>query len=48
MTLPSGTDQIETDRLLLRRIDRRDLDFLIAVHADLDVARYIWPGFGDR
>ncbi|GEN98516.1 acetyltransferase [Novosphingobium sediminis] len=44
MTLPSGTDHIETERLLLRRMDERDLEFLIAVHADPEVARYLGTG----
>jgi len=44
MTLLPGNDHIETERLLLRRIDERDLDFMIAVHADPDVARYIGTG----
>lgn len=44
MTLLPETDHIETERLLLRRMDERDLDFLIAVHADPDVARYIGSG----
>ncbi|KUR70763.1 hypothetical protein AQZ52_13035 [Novosphingobium fuchskuhlense] len=44
MTLLPGTDHIETERLLLRRMDERDLDFLIAIHADPDVARYIGSG----
>ena len=44
MTLLSGTDHIETERLLLRRMDQADLDFMIAVHADPDVARYLGTG----
>lgn len=44
MTMLPRTDHIETERLLLRRIDERDLDFLIAIHADPDVARYIGSG----
>jgi len=44
MTLLPGTDHIETERLLLRRMDERDLDFMIAVHADPDVARYLGTG----
>lgn len=44
MTLLAGIDHIETDRLLLRRMDERDLDFLIAIHADPEVARYIGSG----
>lgn len=44
MTLLPGTDHIETRRLLLRRMDRSDLDFMIAVHADPEVARYLGTG----
>lgn len=44
MTLLPGTDHIETERLLLRRMDERDLDFMVAVHADPEVARYLGTG----
>lgn len=44
MTLLPGTDHIETQRLLLRRMDEGDLDFMIAAHADPEVARYIGSG----
>lgn len=44
MTLLLGTDHIESERLLLRRMDESDLDFLIAVHGDPEVARYIGSG----
>ncbi len=44
MTLLIGTAQIESDRLILRRIDQSDLDYFIAIHADEDVARYIGAG----
>lgn len=44
MTLLPGTDHIESERLLLRRMDERDLDFLIGVHADPEVARYLGTG----
>jgi RimJ/RimL family protein N-acetyltransferase len=44
MTLLPGTDHIETERLLLRRMDEGDLDFMIAVHADPEVARYLGTG----
>lgn len=44
MTLLPETECIETERLLLRRMDERDLDFFIAVHGDPDVARYIGSG----
>lgn len=44
MTLLPGTDHIETERLLLRRMDERDLEFMIGVHADPVVARYLGTG----
>jgi ribosomal-protein-alanine N-acetyltransferase len=44
MTLLPGTDHIETERLILRRMTEDDLAFLIAIHADPDVARYIGSG----
>lgn len=44
MTLLPETDHIETERLLLRRMDERDLDFITAVHADPEVARYLGTG----
>ncbi|MEI6642846.1 MAG: GNAT family N-acetyltransferase [Novosphingobium sp.] len=44
MTLLPETDTIETERLILRRMDDSDLAFLIAIHADPDVARYIGSG----
>jgi [ribosomal protein S5]-alanine N-acetyltransferase len=44
MTLLPGTDFLETERLILRRMDSTDLDFFIAIHADRLVARYIGSG----
>lgn len=44
MTLAKGDHQIETERLLLRRITAEDRPFYERIHADPDVARYI--GFG--
>lgn len=44
MTLARGTDQIETERLVLRRIEQADLGVFTAIHADPDVARYIAHG----
>ncbi|MEQ1499282.1 MAG: GNAT family N-acetyltransferase [Novosphingobium sp.] len=44
MTLASGTDAIETKRLVLRRITPDDLDFYTCIQADPDVARYIATG----
>jgi RimJ/RimL family protein N-acetyltransferase len=41
MTLVRGTDRIESERLVLRRMDRGDLEFLTDLHADPEVARYL-------
>jgi len=44
MTLAYGTDRIESERLILRRIDQGDVEFFAQLHADPDVARYISHG----
>lgn len=44
MTLAQGTDAIESERLILRRITPQDLDFYTQIQADPDVARYIATG----
>ena len=44
MTLLSGTNTLHTQRLTLRRIDHTDLAYLIDIHSDPDVARYIGAG----
>src|SRR5689334_5749805 len=44
MTLSRGTDRIESERLLLRRIDQDDFDFFVHLHADPDVALYLSHG----
>jgi [ribosomal protein S5]-alanine N-acetyltransferase len=44
MTLASGTDRIESERLVLRRIERADLEFFTELHADAEVARYLPQG----
>jgi [ribosomal protein S5]-alanine N-acetyltransferase len=44
MTLSVGTQSITSERLLLRRIDARDLDFFIRIHENEHVARYIGAG----
>jgi ribosomal-protein-alanine N-acetyltransferase len=44
MTLARGTDRIESERLLLRRIVQGDLEFFARIHADPDVARYLGHG----
>ena len=46
MTLARGTDRIDSERLVLRRIIQEDLEFLIRIHADLEVSRYL--GHGQR
>jgi [ribosomal protein S5]-alanine N-acetyltransferase len=44
MTLSRGTDQIESERLTLRRIEHDDFEFFIHLHADPEVARYLPHG----
>lgn len=44
MTLLRGTDRIESERLMLRRIDQEDFEFFIQLHADPEVARYLGHG----
>ena len=44
MTLAAGTDRIESERLLLRRITRDDYEFFARLHATLEVVRYIMNG----
>jgi ribosomal-protein-alanine N-acetyltransferase len=44
MTLARGTDRIESDRLILRRITPDDLAFYTRIHGDPDVARYLGDG----
>jgi ribosomal-protein-alanine N-acetyltransferase len=44
MTLTTGDEVIETDRLLLRRMTAADLPFYTRIHADPEVARYIAHG----
>jgi RimJ/RimL family protein N-acetyltransferase len=34
---------IQTERLILRRLTREDLDELVAIHADPDIIRFIGP-----
>ncbi len=43
MTLAHGTDQLESDRLVLRRIVMADLPFFTRIHALPEVARGLWP-----
>jgi RimJ/RimL family protein N-acetyltransferase len=44
MTLPRGTDGLESDRLVLRRMAPDDLPFFARIHALPEVARYLYPG----
>jgi [ribosomal protein S5]-alanine N-acetyltransferase len=46
MTLARSKDRIDSERLALRRITQDDLGFLIRIHADLKVSRYL--GHGQR
>src|SRR5262245_20891653 len=43
MTLPRGTDRLESDRLVLRRIVPDDLRFFTRIHALPEVAQYLYP-----
>lgn len=45
MTLPHGTDRLESARLVLRRIAPDDLPFFARIHALPDVAQYLGPGY---
>src|SRR2546422_9433803 len=42
MTLPHGTDRLESARLVLRRMTPDDLPFYTRTHALPEVARYLW------
>jgi len=44
MTLAYGTDRLETERLVLRRIAHEDLPFFTRLHALPSVAAYLYPG----
>jgi len=44
MTLAHGTDQLESARLVLRRMVLDDLPFFSRIHALPEVARYLYPG----
>ena len=43
VTLAHGTDQLESDRLVLRRVTPADLPFFTRIHALPEVARGLWP-----
>ena len=45
MTLPHGTDRLESARLVLRRIEPDDLPFFARIHALPEVAQYLGPGY---
>jgi [ribosomal protein S5]-alanine N-acetyltransferase len=42
MTLPHGTDRLESARLVLRRIEPDDLPFFARIHALPEVARFLY------
>lgn len=44
MTLARGTDRIESERLIFRRIEPADFEFFARIHADPIVARYLGNG----
>jgi [ribosomal protein S5]-alanine N-acetyltransferase len=43
LTLASGTDRLESARLVLRRVVPDDLPFFTRIHALPEVARYLYP-----
>jgi RimJ/RimL family protein N-acetyltransferase len=43
MTLARGTELLETERLVLRRVALGDLPFYVRVHGMPEVARGLWP-----
>jgi ribosomal-protein-alanine N-acetyltransferase len=44
VTLAHGTDQLESERLVLRRITPDDLPFFARLHALPEVTQYLYPG----
>jgi hypothetical protein len=44
LTLAHGTDRLESDRLVLRRITPDDLPFFARIHALPEVTQYLYPG----
>jgi RimJ/RimL family protein N-acetyltransferase len=44
MTLAHGTDRLESDRLVLRRVVIDDLPFFTRIHALPNVAEHLYPG----
>jgi RimJ/RimL family protein N-acetyltransferase len=43
LTLAHGTDRLESDRLVLRRVTRDDLPFYTRLHAHPQVAEHLYP-----
>ena len=43
MTLARGTERLETERLVLRRVARGDLPFYVRIHGMPEVAQGLWP-----
>jgi RimJ/RimL family protein N-acetyltransferase len=43
MTLARGTDRLESDRLVLRRVVPDDLPFYTRLHANPTVAEHLYP-----
>ncbi len=43
MSLARGTERLESDRLVLRRVAPDDLPFFTRIHALPEVARYLYP-----
>src|SRR6266850_3161844 len=44
MTLPRGTDRLESERLVMRRLTLDDLAFFTRIHALPEVAEHLYPG----
>jgi RimJ/RimL family protein N-acetyltransferase len=42
MTLAQGTERLETERLVLRRVSLDDLAFYVRLHGMAEVARGLW------
>lgn len=43
MTLARGTERLETERLVLRRVALGDLPFFVRIHGMPEVAQGLWP-----